>query len=235
MSKAEFITAAIWVGKRCSTSMLSLDAWHGAGSQLQPRSLPALGAVYLLELSSGVLSAGEPPSDVQEVHPIAQLCAHVERQLRPSDSLGKALGLQAAAPEVKAEGTVPLSRAGLSLVAVRGHGDPPILSGAPLHLPHTIRGETAQPTPQSPSLQANLPQIGPNKSSPLGCPPRAPRRKDNVPYLMPTTSTACSFAASSRRRQDLSVAPNIMLGWAEGLQSAAIPKSILHSKKNPPS
>lgn len=52
-----------------------------------------------------------------------------------------------------------------------------------------------------------------------------------MPYLMPTTSTACSFAASSRRRQDLSVAPNIMLGWVEGLESAAIPKSILRSKK----
>lgn len=28
------------------------------------------------------------------------------------------------------------------------------------------------------------------------------------------------------------MAPNIMLGWAEGLESAAIPKSILRSKKN---
>lgn len=53
-----------------------------------------------------------------------------------------------------------------------------------------------------------------------------------MPYLMPTTSTSCSFADSSRHRQDLSVAPNVMLGWAEGLESAAIPKSILHSKKH---
>lgn len=54
-------------------------------------------------------------------------------------------------------------------------------------------------------------------------------KKDHALYLTPTTSTACSFAASSRCRQDSSVVPNIILGWAEGLESAVIPNSILQS------
>lgn len=49
-------------------------------------------------------------------------------------------------------------------------------------------------------------------------------------YLMPTTSTACAFAVSSRCRQDFSVVPKVMLGWAEGMESAVIPNNILHSK-----
>lgn len=61
-------------------------------------------------------------------------------------------------------------------------------------------------------------------------PPGTPMEGGPRLYLMPTTSTACSLAASSRCLQDFRVVPKVMLGWAEGMESAVIPSSILQSK-----
>lgn len=65
--------------------------------------------MYLFELGSGVLGARESPSNVQELHTVAQLCAHLEGQLCHSHRLRKGLRLQAVTPKVKAEGTAPVS------------------------------------------------------------------------------------------------------------------------------
>lgn len=68
-----------------------------------------MGGLYLFQWGSGVLGARDSPPNVQEVHVVSQLCAHVKHQLCCSHSLCQGLGLQPTAPEVEAEGTDPVS------------------------------------------------------------------------------------------------------------------------------
>lgn len=136
------------MGRRRSLSVSSvpLQGARPKGDPLASLSacrVQALGASYLFKPGSGVLGAGESPSDVQEVHPVAQLSAHFKGQLRRSHRLSEGLGLQNAAPEVKAEGTVPVS-AGFSRPqrAARGHGTGIITHWGQLctsHIPPRVR------------------------------------------------------------------------------------------------
>lgn len=66
-----------------------------------------LGGLYLFQRGSGVLGARESPSNVQEVHVVSQLRAHVKHQLCCGHSLRQGLGLQPTAAQVEAEGTEP--------------------------------------------------------------------------------------------------------------------------------
>lgn len=148
--------------------------------------MQALGAAYLFEPGSGVLSARESPSDVQEVHPVAQLFAHLKGQLRRSHRLSEGLGLQTAAPKVKAEGTVPVS-AGLTRpqTGARGHGAGIVTHWGQLCASHTPSQATLPGQPH------RAPQT---LSEGQTCPKFVPTRV-NLPRLLPARAAGGSVDA----------------------------------------
>lgn len=82
---------------------------------------------------------------------VAQLCAHLKGQLCCGQGLRESLRLQTAAPQVKAEGTVPVS-AGIACPqrAERGHGTGTItywgqLGNSELPTHHPEPAETPDP------------------------------------------------------------------------------------------
>lgn len=153
---------------------------------------------------------------------VSQFHAHVKHQLCCGNSLGQGLGLQPTAPEVEAEDTDHVS-AGFAHPQSRGDTVLGLsLTGGSFPHAHFLL-----PTEQLGHCIVPAGQGSPGPD-PEGL--SIPMEGSPCLYLMPTTSTACSLAVSSRCRQDFSVVPKVMLGWAEGMESAVIPNNILQSK-----